>query len=96
MVPNPIILKPKSITLSNQILLLDQDIDNDDSEMVIQDWSYNQDSFTIRVMHDPIHLGDNNNVHKKEVLKDGFLDDPRDFDWAAFRGPIRPPPEPPP
>ena len=29
LVPNPIILRPKSITLSNQILLLDQDVDND-------------------------------------------------------------------
>ena len=36
LVPNPIILKPKSFTSSSQILLLDQGINNDDSEMVFQ------------------------------------------------------------
>ena len=75
--PNPIIVKPKSITSSSQILLLDQDVDNDDPKMVFQDWSYNQDSFNVMVVHDPIPLGDNNNVHKKEVIKGGFLDDPQ-------------------
>ena len=41
LVPNPIILKPKSITSSSQILLLDQGANNDDPKMVFQDWSYN-------------------------------------------------------
>ena len=75
LVPNPIILEPKSITSLSQMLLLDQGVDNDDPEMVFQDWSSNQDSFNVRVLHDPIHLEDNNNVHKKEVIKGGFLDD---------------------
>ena len=96
LVPNPIILEPKSITSSNQILLLDQGVDNDDPEMVFQDWLYNQDSFNIRVVHDSIHLGENNNIHRKEVLKDRFLDDLQYLDWVAMLGPIRPPPEPPP
>ena len=48
--------------------------------MVFKDWTYNQGSFNVGVVHDPIHLGDNNNVHKEEVLKDGFLDDPQDLD----------------
>jgi len=77
LVPNPIILKPKPITSLGQILLLDQGVDNDDPETVFQDWSYNHDSFNVRVVHDPIPLGDNNNVHKKEVIKGGFLDDPQ-------------------
>ena len=34
LVPEPIILKPKSITSSSYILLLDQCVDNDDPEMV--------------------------------------------------------------
>jgi len=96
LVPEPITLEPKSITSSSHILLLDQDVDNDDPDMVFQDWSYNRDSVNARVTHDPIHLGDNNNVHQKEVIKGGFLDDQQDLDWVATLGPIWPPPEPPP
>ena len=96
LVPNLIILKPKSIISSSQILLLDQGVNNDDPEMVFQDWSYNQDSFNVRVVHDPTHLGDNNNVHQKEVIKGGFLNDPNYLYWVAMLGPIRPPLEPPP
>ena len=29
-------------------------------------------------------------------ISGGFLRIPQKVDWAAFRGPIRPPPEPPP
>ena len=47
-------------------------------------------------MHDAIHLGDNNNIDQKKVIKGGFLDDLQDLDWVALLGPIRPPPEPPP
>ena len=68
LVPIHIILKPKSIISSSLILLLDQGVNNDDPEMVFQDWSYNQNSFNVRVVHDPIHLGDNNIVHKKEAV----------------------------
>ena len=50
----------------------------------------------LRFVHDPIHLGNNNNIHQKEVIKGGFPDDPQDLDWVAMLGPIRPPPEPPP
>ena len=41
LVPNLIILKPKSITSLSQILLLDQGVNNDDPEMVFQNRSYN-------------------------------------------------------
>jgi len=37
LVPEPVILEPKSITSSSHILLLDQGVDNYDSEMVFQD-----------------------------------------------------------
>jgi len=78
LVPNPIIFKPKSITSSTQILLLVQGVDNDDSAIVFQDWSYNQDSCNVRFISDPIQLGANNIIHQKEVLKGGFLDDLQD------------------
>ena len=71
LIPNPIILEHKSIISLSQILLLDQGVDNDDLEMVFQDWSYNQDSFNVRVVHDPVHLGDNNNIDKKKAIKGG-------------------------
>ena len=76
--------------------MLDQGVKNDDLEMVFQDWSYNQDSFNVWVVHDPIHLGDIKIVHKKEDIKGGFLDDPQDLDCVATLGPIRSPSEPPP
>ena len=94
LVSKPIILEPKSITSSSHILLLDQGIHNYDSEIIFQDWSYNRDSFNIRIFHDPIHFGNNNNVDKKEVIKVGFLDNLQYLDWVATLDPIRPPPEP--
>ena len=45
LVPEPIILEPKSITSSSHILLLDQGVDYHDSEMIFQIWSYNRDDF---------------------------------------------------
>jgi len=82
-----IILEPKSITLSSHILLLDHGVDNYDSEMIFQDWSYNWNSFNVRILHDPFHLGDFKNV-KKKVIKSGFLDNPQDLDWVATLRPI--------
>ena len=76
LVPEPISFQPKSITSLSKILLLDQDVDSDGTKMVFQAWSYNRDSFNVRVMHDPIHLGDNNNAHRKEVIKGELLNDP--------------------
>jgi len=57
LVLEPIILEPKSITSLCHILLLDQGIDNYDSEMIFQDCPYNRDSFNVSVLHDPTHLG---------------------------------------
>jgi len=88
LIPEPIILEPKSITSSIRILLLNQGVDYYDSEIIFQDWSYNRDSFIVRVLHDPIHLRDCKNVNKKEVIKGGFLYNPQDLDWVATLGPI--------
>ena len=52
--------------------------------------------FYVRIFHDLIHIGGCDTVHKKQINKDGFLDDPRDIDWVTTLGPIRPSPEPPP
>jgi len=88
------ILEPKSTIPPSHILLLDQGIDHNDSEMIIQDWSYNRDDFNGRVLHDPIHLGGCNSVNRKDVIEGGFHDNPQYLDWAATLGPIGQPPEP--
>jgi len=87
LVLEPFILEPKSTISSNHILLLDQGIDHNNSEMIFQDWSYNQDDFNVRILHDPNHIGDGNNVNRKEVIKDEVLETPHYLDWAATLGP---------
>ena len=67
---------------------MDQGVDNYDYEIIFQTWSYNVDSFYVRIFHDPIHIGGCNTVHKKEVNKSGFLDDPRYIDWVVTLDPI--------
>jgi len=93
--PEPIILESKSTILPSHILLLDIGIDHD-SVMIFQDWSCKGSKFHERIFHDPIHSGDCKYVNKKEVNKGRSRELPRYLVWAAFRGPIRPPPEPPP
>ena len=92
MVPKPNILEPKSIISTNYIPLLDHGVNNYDCEIIFQTWSYNGDSFYVRIFYDPIHIGGCNTVHKKEVNKGGLLDDPCYIDWVATLGPIRLPP----
>jgi len=60
-------LESKSTVLPNHIPLLDQGVEQYNSEMVYQDWSYNWDDFHVRILHDSIHLGDNSNVNGLEV-----------------------------
>ena len=48
----------KSSIPQNHILLLDQGIDHNDSEMIFQDWSYKGDKFHDRILSDPIYIGD--------------------------------------
>ena len=96
LVPIPFILEPKSTISLIHISLLDHGIEQNDCEMIFQDWSYNQDDFHVRILHDPNQIGDNNNINRKEAIKSGFLETQHYFNWAATLGSIRHPLEPPP
>ena len=61
-VPIPFIVEPKLSIPQNHIPLLDQGLDQYDSVMIFQDWSYNQKKIHARIMHDPIHIGDYKNL----------------------------------
>ena len=76
-------------------LLLDIGIDHNDSVMIFQDWSCKENKFHDRILHDLIHIGDCNYVHRKKVNKSGFHEPSHYLDWVATLGPIRPPPRPP-
>ena len=64
----PFILEPKSSIPQNHISLLDLGINHNDSVMIFQEWSYNRDKFNIRILHDPIHVGDCKYVNRKKVI----------------------------
>jgi len=96
LVPEHIILEPKSTIPPSHILFLDIGIDHDDSVMIFQDWSCKGNKFHYRIFHDPIHIGDCKYVNRKEVNKGGLREPPHYLDWVATLDPIRPPPEPPP
>ena len=96
LVPELFISKPESSIPKNHILLLDQDINQNDSVMIFQDWSCKGNNFHDRILHDPIKIGDCKYVNKKEINKGGFCEPPQYLDWVATFGPIRPPLEPPP
>ena len=96
MVPEPIILEPKSTMPPSHVLLLDIGINHDDFVMIFQDWPCKGNKFHDRIFHDPIHIGDCKYVYRKEVNKGGFCEPPHYLDWVATLDPIRPPPEPPP
>ena len=66
-VPIPFIVKPKSFIPENHIPLLDQGLDHYDSVMISQDWSYNGKKFHVRILYDPIHIGEYKNVNRKKV-----------------------------
>ena len=61
--------------------------------MIFQDWSYNQNDFHVKILHDPNQIGDSKNINRKDVIKGEFLETLYYLDWAATLGPIRPPPE---
>ena len=96
MVPEPIILEPKSTIPPSHILLLEIGIDHDDFVMTFQDWSCKENKFHDRIFHDPIHIENCNYVNRKEVKKGGFCEPSHYLNWVATFGPIRPPPESPP
>ena len=82
LVPEPFILEPNSTISSSHILLLDLGIEQNDSETIFQDCSYNQDDYNVRVSHDPIQSWDDKTVNKKEVIKGGFFENSRYLDSA--------------
>ena len=51
------ISEPKSSISQNHILLLNQGIHHNDPVMIFQDWSYKENNFYDRILHDPIHIG---------------------------------------
>jgi len=76
--------------------LLDQGLDQYDSLMISQDWSYNRKKFYARILYDPIHIGEYKNANKKEEIKSGFHENSQYLDWVEMLGLMIPPPEPPP
>ena len=79
LVPEPIILESKSTIPPSHILLLDIDIDHDDSMMIFQDWSFKGNKFQNRIFRNPIHIGDCKYVNRKEANKGRFCES--DHHW---------------
>ena len=75
----------KSIIPSFHTPFWDKGIDNNDSEIILRIWKLDGVKFIIKIINIYIIL---------EVFG-RFLRTPHKLGWAAFRGPIRPPPEPP-
>ena len=67
LVPASCIPEPKSSIPQNHIPLLDLGIEHNDSEMIFQDWSYKQDDFNVRILHDHIQF------RGCKTVKVGFL-----------------------
>ena len=65
LVPVPFIPELKSTPIPNHIPLLDPGIGSYDSMVIFENWSYNWNKFHVRILHDPIHIGEYNNVNKK-------------------------------
>ena len=82
--PIPFISEPKSSISQNYIPLLDLGIDHNDSVMIFQDWTYNQDKFNVRILHDPIHVEDYKYIKRKEVIKDWFREPPHYLDLSLI------------
>ena len=81
----------KSIILSFHTPFWDKAVDNFDSEINYEIWKLDGVKFLIKILYGYIILMG----YIREIFG-GFLRTPCKVDWAAFRGPIRPPPEPPP
>ena len=85
----PVLPKSKSNILSFHTPFWDEVIDKFDSEINYENWKLDGVKYLIKILYGHIFL-----VGYIRVISGGFLRDPRKVDWAAFRGPIRPPPEP--
>jgi len=82
----PVFPESKSI-----IPFWDKGFEKFDSEIILKIWKLDGVNFLIKIINAYIFL-----VDCIMEVSGGFLRTPRKNDWAAFRGPIRPPPEPPP
>ena len=65
--------------------------DKFDSEINYGIWKFDGVKYLIKILYGFIIL-----MGYIREISGGFLQTQRKVDWAAFRGPIRPPPEPPP
>ena len=83
--------EPKSIIPSFHTPFWDKGVDKIDSEIILRKWKLDGVTYIIKIIHAYIILVG----HIIEIFG-GFLKTLRKVDWAMFRGPIRPPPEPPP
>ena len=81
----------RSIIPSFLIQFWDIGVDNNDSEINLKIWKLDGVKFLIKIIHIYIIL-----VGYIREISGGFLRTPRKVEWAAFRGPIRPSPKPPP
>ena len=86
----PALMTSKSIIPSFHSPFWDKAVDTIDSEIYYEIWKFDGVEFLKNVHIDIILVG------YTRKISGGFLRIPRKIDWAAFRGPIRPPPEPPP
>ena len=66
-----LIVEPK-LSIPQNHIPLDQGLDQYDSMMISQDWSYNRNKSHARIWYDPIHIGEYKNINKKENIKGGF------------------------
>ena len=87
----PVLPESKSTVLSFHTPFWDEVVDKFDSEINYGIWKLDGVKFLIKILNGFIFL-----VGHIKDSAGGFLRDPRKVDWAMFRGPIRPPPEPPP
>ena len=86
----PVLPQSKSIILSFHTPFWDKAVDKIDSEINYGIWKLDGFKFLIKTNHIYIIL-----VGYIREISGRFLRTPQKFDWAAFRGPIRPPSKPP-
>ena len=87
----PVPFTSKSIIFQNHTLLLDKNVDKNDSVIIFENRKLDLDKFLDKTIQSIILLLG----HVREVIG-GFLPEPRYLDWVATLGSVRPPPEPPP
>ena len=69
----------------------DKGVDKIDSEIILKIWKLDRVKFIMKIIHINIMI-----VGCIIEVIGGFLQTQHKLNWVAFRGPIRPPPEPPP